>query len=187
MLAISERSAGVRALARALPPFLPPLAACSCEAVISSSDSSPDAMSTISFASWFGSRGRLGLAVILIIWRCAGRFATHHATRPYFQTDPLPEIGYEAGSLGYDAMMQRDWSKAEAKLAASRDELGDDPARLLNLAEVYRQTGRADEAEALYAAVLSAEDMKLVLADGRVVTAHGIASSRLSTTMQASR
>lgn len=97
------------------------------------------------------------------------------------------EIGYERGALGFEEMAQGDWSKAEDKLMASADELGADPARLLQLAELYRQTGRADEAETLYREVLGGEDKTLVLEDGRVVTAHNIASMRLSTEMRASR
>lgn len=97
------------------------------------------------------------------------------------------EIGYDRGTLGFAEMIEGDWSEAEGQLIASEDELGADPARLLQLAEIYRQTGRAGEAETLYREVLGGEDKTLVLADGRIVSAHNIASMRLSTEMQASR
>ncbi|MEE4350974.1 MAG: hypothetical protein V2J26_12170 [Pacificimonas sp.] len=97
------------------------------------------------------------------------------------------EVGYEEGSLGFEQMVAGDWLAAEQKLNASADELGADPARLLQLAEVYRVTGREGDADALYRQVLSSEDMTLVLADGRIVSAHNIASMRLSTEMQAAR
>ena len=96
------------------------------------------------------------------------------------------EIGYEKDSLAFSNMVDRDWSAAEQQLAKSESTLGDDPARLLQLAEVYRVTGRSADAESLYKQVLSENDMKLVLADGRIVSAHGIASTRLSTEMMAS-
>ena len=96
------------------------------------------------------------------------------------------EIGYEKDSLAFSNMVDRDWSAAEQQLAKSKATLGDDPARLLQLAEVYRVTGRSADTESLYKQVLSEDDMKLVLADGRIVSAHGIASTRLSTEMMAS-
>src|SRR4051812_17819461 len=60
MLAISDRWAGVRAFARAGPPFVPAVLARFANAVCSRSHASPVAISVISFASWFGSRGRFG-------------------------------------------------------------------------------------------------------------------------------
>ncbi|MBZ6379802.1 hypothetical protein B5C34_14625 [Pacificimonas flava] len=97
------------------------------------------------------------------------------------------EVGYERGTLGFEQMVEGDWAAAEQQLLDSESELGADPARLLQLAEVYRQTGRTVEAASLYQRVLGSDDMNLVLADGRIVSAHSIASMRLSTQMQASR
>lgn len=74
MLAISDRSAGVKALALAGPPLLPAALACLEEADGSASWNSPVAMSAISFASWLGSRGRLGVFAMPTIchgWRGA--------------------------------------------------------------------------------------------------------------------
>jgi hypothetical protein len=94
------------------------------------------------------------------------------------------EIGYARGSLGYAAMTKGDWQKAESQLM--RTNL-DDPARLLNLAQVYRVTERDLAARDLYAKVLEEDDMQLVLSDGSVVSAHTVAKSALQTTATAAR
>jgi|SRR5260370_11653829 len=60
VLAISERCSGVKAFARAGPPFEPALCARTCFAVGGRSSTSPLAISIINLASWAGSRGRLG-------------------------------------------------------------------------------------------------------------------------------
>ena len=97
------------------------------------------------------------------------------------------EIGYAKDALAYSAMINGDWSTAEAQLAQSGDELSSDPAYLLNLAQLYLSTNRTAEADAVYRRVLSNDDMILVLSDGRKVTAHSLASSRLSRVQQAAR
>ncbi|MGB7404109.1 MAG: hypothetical protein WA906_00315 [Pacificimonas sp.] len=97
------------------------------------------------------------------------------------------EIGYDKNALGFEAMMDGDWSRAEAQLAASETKLANDPARLLQLAELYRATDREAEADALYRQVLASDDMVLVLGDGRTVSAHNLAGTRLATQMQAAR
>ena len=94
------------------------------------------------------------------------------------------EIGYAPGSLGYAAMMQGNWQKAESQLSRTD---ADDPARLLNLAQIYRVTERDLAARDLYAKVLEEDDMQLVLSDGSVVSAHAVAKSALQTTATAAR
>jgi hypothetical protein len=89
------------------------------------------------------------------------------------------EIGYTKGSLGYAAMMKRDWVKAEAQLAASTVD-ANDPALLLNLAQLYRVTDRDLAARDLYARVLEQDDLTLALGDGRVASAHEIAKAGLA-------
>lgn len=126
----------------------------------------------------------LGLPVLLIAAPVAAQQMT--ATPAAAQPTTKSEIGYEAGSLGFQEMMRGDWKQAEAALTASADMLGNDSARLLQLAEIYRQTGRELAAQGLYEQVLDGDDKTLVLGDGRVVTAHNIASTRLSTVQQAS-
>ncbi|MCF3643382.1 hypothetical protein LXM94_25885, partial [Rhizobium sp. TRM95111] len=61
--AISDLSSGVSDFARAAPPFSPPFRALS-RGFLSSA--SPVAKSTIALASWFWSRGRLGVLSIML-------------------------------------------------------------------------------------------------------------------------
>ncbi|MEM8826138.1 MAG: tetratricopeptide repeat protein [Pseudomonadota bacterium] len=97
------------------------------------------------------------------------------------------EIGYPKDALGFEAMVDGNWRQAERQLEESAAEFGNDPARLLNLAQVYRVTGREAEARGLYRRVLESEDMVLVLSDGRKVSAHTIAGDRLATVQSAGR
>jgi Tfp pilus assembly protein PilF len=105
------------------------------------------------------------------------------ATSPTQQS----EIGYAKGTLAYRALMKHDWAKAEAQLADTSQIDADDPARLLNLGQLYMSTDRNSEARDAFVRVLDGEDMQLVLSDGRVVTAHALAKSRLSAPMTASK
>lgn len=96
------------------------------------------------------------------------------------------EIGYAKGSLGYAAMVRQDWTKAEAQLMDTSHIDADDPARLLNLAQLYRVTDRGLAARDLYNRVLEQHDMQLALADGRVMNAHDIARVALADARMAS-
>ena len=72
ILAISDRCSGVKAFARAWPPFNPPNRANSCAGVGGGGTDSvraPLARSTIILASWFGSRGRLGCLSMDLLYR----------------------------------------------------------------------------------------------------------------------
>jgi tetratricopeptide (TPR) repeat protein len=62
-----------------------------------------------------------------------------------------------ADDLGYAAIAQKDWVKAEAQLRAELTATPDDPMRILNLAYVMQQQGRGTEAAALYKKVLAAK------------------------------
>ncbi|MGB3721718.1 MAG: tetratricopeptide repeat protein [Pacificimonas sp.] len=104
-----------------------------------------------------------------------------------FSAAQAQEIGYAEDALAYSAMMDGNWERAERQLAASADELSADPARLLNLAQVYAATGRDADARAIYQQVLAGEDMTLVLSDDRKVSAHMIAGAKLATVERASR
>jgi uncharacterized protein HemY len=90
----------------------------------------------------------------------------------------MPETGYTPGALGFAAIMDEDWVKAERQLAASSAERSD-PARLLNLAHVYRQTGRELEARQLYRAVLDQRDRTVELANGEAASCHALARKGL--------
>ncbi len=95
-------------------------------------------------------------------------------------TAALPESGYAPGALAYGAIMDADWKRAEAQLASSSAS-ENDPARLLNLAHIYRKTGRELEARKLYQAVLEERDMTLETAKGEPASAHQLAQRALST------
>ncbi|MDO9489634.1 MAG: hypothetical protein Q7J32_14765 [Sphingomonadaceae bacterium] len=94
-------------------------------------------------------------------------------------TAALPESGYTPGALGFNAIMDSDWKRAEQMLAAS-SAAETDPARLLNLAHVYRKTGRELAAKKLYEAVLAERDMTLELASGEAASAHELAQRALA-------
>lgn len=90
----------------------------------------------------------------------------------------MPEVGYAPGALGFAAIMDSDWVKAERQLVGSRVE-ADNPARLLNLAHVYRKTGREAEARDLYRKVLEQRDVTLELANGEPASCHALARRAL--------
>lgn len=91
----------------------------------------------------------------------------------------MPESGYTPGALGFAAIMDEDWKKAERQLLTSSAE-ANDPARLLNLAHVYQKTGRDLEARRLYQAVLGQRDCTVELADGEPASCHGLAQKGLA-------
>ena len=70
-----------------------------------------------------------------------------------------------------------DYSAAESALTAQLARSHDNQNALLNLAFVYRQTGRDREADALYAHVLSCADVRIKTAGGQILSAHAIASA----------
>lgn len=59
---------------------------------------------------------------------------------------PMMEAGYRPGTLGVAAIDRQDWAAAEQALLTSRGVREDNPARLINLGQVYMATGRTDEA-----------------------------------------
>lgn len=77
------------------------------------------------------------------------------------------EIGYVPGSLGYDALIDRDYITAEAQLRARKGVAKNDPARLINLGHVMARTGRLREAERLFERAGQMDETELILADGR--------------------
>lgn len=86
------------------------------------------------------------------------------------------EVGYQPGALGVSAILQGNYSQAEAQLAALQGVQSDDPARLLNLGQVYQRTGRMDEAAAAYRAARdSRHPFDVVLASGKVMSTRDVA------------
>lgn len=101
------------------------------------------------------------------------------------RTAPIAETGYAPGALAVAAIGRGDWARAEHLLTAGRGE-EDDPARLINLGEVYWQTGRRGEALALWRRALAAGPAEVETAGGRWVTTDQLAREALARTATAS-
>lgn len=82
---------------------------------------------------------------------------------------PGGEIGYPQGSLGYDALVEANYGVAERQILSDSRVAKDDPARLINLGQIYAKTGRTAEAVKVLERALRAEEVDLILANGEVV------------------
>ena len=86
-----------------------------------------------------------------------------------------------ADDVGYRAILNHDWATAEQQLLAGLEK---DPAnvfRQLNLAWVYAQTGRKDEAAMIYRRILMAEqDRVAALPSGEGRSVKSLAERGLS-------
>ncbi len=91
------------------------------------------------------------------------------------------EIDYPRHSLGYAAMMARDYVTAEAQLRASSGVDASDPARLINLGQLLIRTGRQAEGAALLDQARKVEDVELVLGNGRTMWSRDVARRALAT------
>ncbi|WP_374762959.1 hypothetical protein [Yunchengibacter salinarum] len=58
--------------------------------------------------------------------------------------------------FGMESILSGDWQRAETALTASGND-GAEPFRLLNLAYIYRRTGRPEQAATLYRQILDGE------------------------------
>lgn len=75
-----------------------------------------------------------------------------------------------------DEILVGDYAQAEQKLLAQLKQDPNDPYVILNLAVVYRTTGRLDEARAMYDRILSQRDNPYAqVADGKVKPVKSIA------------
>ena len=90
------------------------------------------------------------------------------------------EIGYPQGSLGYDALVKSNYSAAEAQILASKKVARDDPARLINLGQIYAQTGRTSEAIDVLSQAIAADEVELILANGDAISSRDAARKVLS-------
>lgn len=89
------------------------------------------------------------------------------------------EIGYPAGSLAYDAMVDRDYARAEKQLLSDNRVAKNDPARLINLGQVFAKTGRGPEAARMFEQAMQGEEIELVLANGQVMSSREAARRAL--------
>ena len=93
---------------------------------------------------------------------------------------PTIEAGYAPGTLAVAAIERGDWARAEALLTDRRLN-GDDPARLVNLGEVYWATGRRGEAlSAWRRALASTSHFEVETLDGRTVSTADVARAALA-------
>lgn len=100
------------------------------------------------------------------------------------------EIGYAAGSLGYDALVKRDYAAAERQLLAAGPEARTDSAWLINYGQVLARTGRVVDAAAAFRRASLMADGDLILADGREMSSREaalLALANLQTTRTAGR
>jgi hypothetical protein len=81
---------------------------------------------------------------------------------------------------GYQQIATGDLRAAERRIVAERRIFPDRPELMLNLAAVYRHTGRDGEARALYAAVLDRPAVAMDLPSGAVASSHDLAQRALA-------
>jgi tetratricopeptide (TPR) repeat protein len=98
--------------------------------------------------------------------------------------EPGGEIGYPKGSLGYDALVSANYSAAERQILSDSRIAKNDPARLINLGQVYAKTGRTAEAIRVLEQAMRAEDIELILANGEVVGSREAARKALALIVQ---
>lgn len=85
----------------------------------------------------------------------------------------------EGNTYGYDHIAARNLQAAEKRLEQQRAEEPDEPSVLINLAWVYRKTGRSAAAEALYERVLAQPDVLMALGSGKPAWSHTLAMKGL--------
>lgn len=90
------------------------------------------------------------------------------------------EIGYDRGSLGYEALVSNQNALALEQLTINRAVPSTDPAKLINLGRTYQRLGNFSLAEQSFTAALHCKDqMDLVLADGREMSSRKAAKLAL--------
>lgn len=105
------------------------------------------------------------------------------ATTAAFATLPMPAAAQDADfapaqrtvAASAGDISQGAYRDAELRLSSELRKHPDLPELMLNLAAVYGRTGRASEAQALYARVLGQDDVLMDLSNGRTASAHAIA------------
>lgn len=112
---------------------------------------------------------------------CAALLSIGSLSTPALAAPGGSEIGYKEGALGYAALTSGEYSRAEAQLNRLDGVTKDDPARLINLGQVYAKTGRYEEARRAYIAAMQADKaFDVVLSDGRVLSSRDAARMALS-------
>lgn len=84
------------------------------------------------------------------------------------------EIGYEAGTLGYSALLQGNYPAALEQMQAAEKQVSSaarrDPARLINMGLAYAKMGDVAAARTHYQAAINAPaSFDIILSDGRIM------------------
>ena len=91
------------------------------------------------------------------------------------------ETGFPSGALGLAAIERGDWKTAEAQLTAMQGVGENDPARLINLGQVYMNTNRPGLAiQTWQRALASPHHYQVTVANGTVASTRDVAMTALS-------
>lgn len=83
------------------------------------------------------------------------------------------EIGYERGTLGFEALMANDNETALRQIQAAKSVPHNDPARLINLGRAHARLGNVAQAQqAFEAAANCREHFDIVLSSGKVMNSR---------------
>lgn len=94
---------------------------------------------------------------------------------------PIAETGYAPGALAVAAIERQDWARAEQLLLDASRGSAEDPARLINLGEVYWRTGREGEALSVWRRALASESQfEVETMGGRAVSTAQLAREALA-------
>ena len=97
------------------------------------------------------------------------------------RTAPMAESGYAPGALAVAAIERQDWARAERLLLDTSRGNAEDPARLINLGEVYWRTGREGEALTVWRRALASDrQLAVETMGGRLVTTEQLAREALA-------
>lgn len=88
-----------------------------------------------------------------------------------------------ADQTGYQAIAGGDLAAAEQQIASELKIYPHRPELMLNLASVYRKTGREQMARDLYRDVLARRSVAMDMPSGAVVSSHDLAKRGLGQTM----
>ena len=96
------------------------------------------------------------------------------------QAMPMAETGYTPGTLALAAIQREDWVRAERLLLDHSRGSRNDPARLINLGEVYWRTGRHGEALSVWRRALASDrHHEVETLGGRMVSTQQLAREAL--------
>jgi thioredoxin-like negative regulator of GroEL len=90
----------------------------------------------------------------------------------------LPQVATADDAAAYQAIKNHDWTTAEQQLKADLQQEPGNLSRQLNLAWVYAQTGRKDEAAALYRDILRRDRDRVASLSGHDGTPIGPLAQR---------